>query len=190
LNGDPIPPERKNYLGGVYERNHRIFGEACMNLMKSKVDVRQPFTESEYEKLRIAYIEMMRTIEHSERILIELGMDVSQFPTIKGTNSARGRYLFQREVESESSKSIEQAIALVHNIQPSSTTAIESLIAASSDPRKVVDDMVDNIDEETGISKIRLSTFDNPPLTEDEAPPSPVDVDDDIYHDTTPYTRR
>ena len=177
LNGDPIPPERKNYLGGVYERSHRLFGEACMNVMKQKADTIVPFTEEEYERIRIAYIENIRSIEHAERIIIELGMDVSQFPTIKGTNSTRGRYLFQHEVDEENKKAIENAIAAANNskfntnnnkTQQSSSALIDG---SKSDP---ANNSVSTSNNNSSIS----SLFDQEVISESS--------EDDMYSDSAP----
>ena len=200
LNGDAIPPERKNYLGGVYERSHRIFGEACMSVMQQKTDIRIPLNDEEYEKIRISYIEGKRTIEHAEQILTELGMDVNSFPIIKGSVSARGKYIFQSEMEDENRKSIEKAIAAANNVQPSSNLSVAAIVANRNVVSEDVSDhMVDQISSDTNEnmmvspSSSLASIFDTKePLSES------TDMDDDIYNNNnnnnnnnnTPYSRR
>lgn len=120
LNGDAIPPERKNYLGGVYERANRLLGEAVYDVLNRKADIRSPLSEEDVENIRISFMESKRQISHAEQIIQELGMDLSYFPTIKSNAmGGRGRYLFQHEVEEANRKAIEKAIAAVQNVQPS-----------------------------------------------------------------------
>jgi cold shock CspA family protein len=185
LNGDAIPPERKNYLGGVYERSHRLFGEACMSIMKQKMDVSVPFSEEEYEKIRIAYIESKRSIEHAERILVELGMDVSTFPTIKGGTAARGKYLFQSEVDDENKKAIEKAIAAAHNVQPTSNLSLASIVANGTDNSITTEQDWDQTMGQTDGDDDRnaASVFDQEPLSEY------ADSEDDKHNDDTQYKR-
>jgi cold shock CspA family protein len=116
LNGDPIPPERKNYLGGVHERANRLVGEAFMEVMRRKHDTRVPLTDQEYEALRLAYLESTRQIQHAERIVTELGMDVAMFPTIKSATNFRGRYIFPHEVEETNKAPMKTAMA--HDASP------------------------------------------------------------------------
>lgn len=187
LNGDAIPPERKNYLGGVYERSHRILGEACRNVMKQKTDIRNTFNEKEYEQIRIAYIECKKSIEHAERILIELGMDVSQFPTIKGNMSTRGKYVFQSEVDDANAKSIEQAVAAANDVPSASNFSIDALVANRNlANEEAIDNMMDHLSHAHEESVTTSSLFEKEATSEH----SEVDIDDDIYSDNTPYKRR
>lgn len=86
LNGDSIPPERTNYLGGVHERAKRIFGETVFDYLHKE-------NGNDIYVIKQAYTKCMQSIEQAETIVRQLGMDVKDFPTIK-SNQGRGRYLF------------------------------------------------------------------------------------------------
>jgi cold shock CspA family protein len=117
LNGDPIQPERKNYLGGVYERAQRLLGEAVYLVLNQKPDIKAPLTTEEVENIRLSFMESKRQIAHAEQIVQELGMDLSFFPTIKSNTGGRGRYYFQHEVEEATRKAMEKAMATAKEAQ-------------------------------------------------------------------------
>jgi cold shock CspA family protein len=85
LNGDAIPPERTNYLGGVHERAKRIFGETVFDYLHNN--------GHDIYVIKQAYTKCMQSIEQAETMVRQLGMDIKDFPTIK-SNQGRGRYLF------------------------------------------------------------------------------------------------
>lgn len=117
LNGDPIPPERKNYLGGVYERAQRLLGEAVYLVLNQKADVKSPLTAEELESIQVSFMESKRQIAHAEQILQELGMDLSFFPTIKTSAGGRGRYVFQHELDAANRKAMNKAMAKAQSVQ-------------------------------------------------------------------------
>jgi cold shock CspA family protein len=117
LNGDSIPPERKNYLGGVYERAQRLLGEAVYLVLNQKDDIKAPLTTEELENIRMSFTESKRQIAHAEQILLELGMDLSFFPTIKLNTGGRGRYVFPHEVEEANRKAAEKAMSMTQSAQ-------------------------------------------------------------------------
>lgn len=105
LSGDPIPPERTNYLGGVHERAKRILGETVFDVMKEAAAAAEAEGDTNVDgtianevlvKVQEAYMEAERTIEKGENIIRQLGMEISHFPTVK-SNQGRGRYLFESD---------------------------------------------------------------------------------------------
>jgi cold shock CspA family protein len=95
LNGDAIPPERTNYLGGVHERAKRIFGETVFDYLHDK-------NGHDIYVIKQAYTKCMQSIEQAETIVRQLGMNVKDFPTIK-SNQGRGRYLFASDDDDRAS---------------------------------------------------------------------------------------
>jgi cold shock CspA family protein len=173
LNGDAIPPERKNYLGGVYERAHRLLGESVYRTLLQKEDIRVPFNEEEYDNVRVAYVESKQQITHAEQIVQELGMDLSFFPTIKSNAGGRGRYVYPNEAEEIQRKAIEKAMLEASRVQP--TMANEG--GAGGDDG-------DDDDDGSGSTRTNLegssSIFDGPP----------PDVDEDVFGEELPNYRK
>jgi len=95
LDGKKIPPERTNYLGGVHERAKRNFGETVYTIMEAEGDGMT--NEQRLEKIMASFVEARNNIMNAEAYVTRLGMDPSEFPTVKA--QGRGRYLFKKEDE-------------------------------------------------------------------------------------------
>lgn len=98
LNGTKIPPERKNYLGGVYERAQRILGEELYKVLSNPDSVDDA---SLLQEVKTHFSNAQTSIQTGEEIIRRLGMNVEDFPTIK-SRQGRGRYKFTEEEEETS----------------------------------------------------------------------------------------
>jgi len=98
VNGQPVPPERTNYLGGVHERAKRILGESVYDLLAA-ADADNSDGKSDEELLkqvRALQQQAKTSIENGEAFVRQLGMDPKDFPVIK-SSTGRGKYLFKKE---------------------------------------------------------------------------------------------
>ena len=97
-NGNPIPPERTNYLGNVHERSKRLLGEIVFDLLeKANHSDAELLTE-----IRAQYDAASTEIQNAETFVRKLGMDPSQFPTARSA-TGRGRYIFPQDHQEDSS---------------------------------------------------------------------------------------
>lgn len=102
LDGSPIPPERRNYLGGVHERAHRVLGEAVHGAVAARNDgggdsgseSGGKADDAELaDEIRGLVRAAEKTIRNAEDLVRQLGMDPADFPTVKSA-TGRGRYTF------------------------------------------------------------------------------------------------
>lgn len=100
LAGSKIPPERKNYLGGVHERAKRILGEVVFSVLDGG---EQGNDKETLEEIRKEFESAKMAITNGEEVVKRLGMDVSDFPTEK-SRVGRGKYLFEGELAEEKLK--------------------------------------------------------------------------------------
>jgi len=92
LNGTPIPPLRKNYLGTVHERVRRSLGDHCYEIMSSSAALSDVnLDEIWVERIRDAYEHARSAIREAEDLIERLGMKVEDFPThVVETKTSRG----------------------------------------------------------------------------------------------------
>jgi len=87
LDGSPIPPLRKNYLGSVHERARRLLGDHCYDILSSSSEADQREEESKNDdeetlrKLRDAFAYAQNVVRDAEDLIARLGMSVDEFPT-------------------------------------------------------------------------------------------------------------
>jgi len=93
MNGDPIPPERTNYLGGVHERTMRILGQEVYELLGKSSDKSD---EELAKEVRVLHESALASIQNAETFVRKLGMDPSMMPTVK-SGVGRGKYFFSKE---------------------------------------------------------------------------------------------
>lgn len=92
LDGKKIPPERSNFLGGVHQRVKRTFGEQVFDIMGQE----GLNNDTRIEKVFEAFVEAKRNIQNAEKYIEKLGMNPSDFPTVRA-KSGQGRYMFKKD---------------------------------------------------------------------------------------------
>jgi cold shock CspA family protein len=93
INGEPIPPLRQNFLGTAWERVHRDLGEAVYRILSNKVSENALSEAEQNEKIRDAYAFQQTKIDEAHQLIVNLGMDVADFPVYRSENN--GRVLFK-----------------------------------------------------------------------------------------------
>ena len=99
-NGDAIPPERTNYLGNVHERSKRLLGESVFDLLQKD----NHSDEDLLKEIRTNFDAAKEEMQNAETFVRKLGMDPSQFPTIRSA-IGRGRFIFQADQQVEGQNS-------------------------------------------------------------------------------------
>lgn len=103
LNGSPIPPLRRNYLGTVHDRARRILGDHVFEIMNDE-DLSE---EERQEKIRVAYEYVMNIIANGEALVTRLGMRLEDFPTETTDEPGRYRYKTERSSNDEDVQDLE-----------------------------------------------------------------------------------
>lgn len=95
LNGQPIPPLRRNYLGSVHERARRVLGDHAYAIFADDTTS----DEEKNVKIRDAFIYAHSIVENGQALIQRLGMKIEDFPT--EASDKPGRYQFTSEEEKD-----------------------------------------------------------------------------------------